>query len=331
MITRTVAGVVVTERITKGVVDGAEPKASDYFVWDSVLSGFGLKVTPNGKKIYVQNYRLPTDRRQKRATIGPHGSPWTPQLARKEGERILFGAAQGVDYNAEKKRSRAESVSLAFDAYASLFADRYLKENWPGSYDRAVSTLRCHAIPAFGSTPINKITKRDAVAWLDGLRGNPSVARKAKEVVGKLFRWAEDRGDITSSPFERIPLPKVGGGRDRVLTDRELQVVWLAADRMDHVFGRMLQFLVLSGQRLGEVRGMRWSEIDSEKLVWEVPKNRVKSGVTNVVPMTDAMAGLLQLCPTIGSLVFTHNGETELGNMSNLKKRFDRVLGSVSE
>ncbi len=68
-------------KITKRVVDGTEPvKSTDVFVWDTEIKGFGLKVTSNGNKAYVLQYRTP-EGRSRRYTIGKHGDPWTPEGA----------------------------------------------------------------------------------------------------------------------------------------------------------------------------------------------------------------------------------------------------------
>ena len=78
-----------TSRITKRVVDAAQPGSKDIYVWDDELSGFGLKVTPRGRKVYLIQYRLGGRKgRTRRVTIGQHGE-LTPATARAEGKRLL--------------------------------------------------------------------------------------------------------------------------------------------------------------------------------------------------------------------------------------------------
>ena len=83
-------------RITKRAVDQLAQGSTDVFLWDDVLRGFGLRLTPKGARSYILQYRMggreaPT----RRYTIGSHGSPWTPETARKEAERILIMVRQG--------------------------------------------------------------------------------------------------------------------------------------------------------------------------------------------------------------------------------------------
>src|SRR5215813_3546293 len=84
-------------KITKRAVDAVHPSRTDQFLWDRDLKGFGLKVTPSGKKVYLLQYRkggrgAPT----KRITIGRHGA-LTPEQARKEAARLSGAIANGSD------------------------------------------------------------------------------------------------------------------------------------------------------------------------------------------------------------------------------------------
>ena len=74
-------------KLTKRTIDALRPTSARYTVWDTDVSGFGLRVTPKGEQSYVIKYRL--SGQQRWYTIGRHGSPWTPELARKEALRLL--------------------------------------------------------------------------------------------------------------------------------------------------------------------------------------------------------------------------------------------------
>jgi len=74
--------------ITKRLVDSVGAGASDYFIWDTEISGFGLKVTPKGRKVYVVQYRLPGRSTKRRFTFGPHGA-LTPAQARQRAQELL--------------------------------------------------------------------------------------------------------------------------------------------------------------------------------------------------------------------------------------------------
>ena len=82
----------MNQKLTLTSVKAASPKSEDVKIWDTLTKGFGLKVTPTGRKVYFLKYRF--GRRQRWYTIGAHGSPWTPETARDEAVRI---AAQTLD------------------------------------------------------------------------------------------------------------------------------------------------------------------------------------------------------------------------------------------
>ncbi|HXG99987.1 MAG TPA: Arm DNA-binding domain-containing protein, partial [Sphingomicrobium sp.] len=105
--------------MTKRLVDAAKAGTADCFLWDEDVRGFGLKVTPAGKKVYVLQYRLGgRGAATRRMTIGTHGSPWTPATARDEAGRLMTLVRQDKDPAEEKKERRRQAVDLAFDAYA---------------------------------------------------------------------------------------------------------------------------------------------------------------------------------------------------------------------
>jgi Arm domain-containing DNA-binding protein len=100
----------VRARISKRIVDSAVPEPDrDLWIWDADVRGFGLRVRPTGHRVYVVEYRAGTGGRaspKRRVTIGRHGSPWTPNAARREAERILGLVAAGADPAASKAALR---------------------------------------------------------------------------------------------------------------------------------------------------------------------------------------------------------------------------------
>ena len=82
-------------KITKRTVDAARPGKSDLFIWDEDVTGFGLKVTPKGKKFYLLEYRMGV--RQRRYTIGRHGAPLTPDVARELAIKVRHFIAKNCN------------------------------------------------------------------------------------------------------------------------------------------------------------------------------------------------------------------------------------------
>ena len=108
-----------TGKITNRSVASATTGERDSYLWDSDLPGFGLKVTPTGRKVYLVQYRLGGRRgRTRRITVGKHGAPWTPDSARKAAKRTLGQVAAGEDPAEEKSEARRDlSIAELCDLY----------------------------------------------------------------------------------------------------------------------------------------------------------------------------------------------------------------------
>ncbi|MFD2498582.1 Arm DNA-binding domain-containing protein [Rhizorhabdus histidinilytica] len=106
-------------KITQTVVDGLSSSGRDEFLWDTKLSGFGVKVSAGGKRSYVYQFRLGGRKGStRRITIGEHRNPWDANDARERAEQYARVVAQGIDPVAAAADARRIAVDLAFPAYA---------------------------------------------------------------------------------------------------------------------------------------------------------------------------------------------------------------------
>jgi integrase len=322
-----------TGKVTKRTVDAVAVGSKDQFLWDEDLSGFGLKVTPAGNKVYLLQYRLGgRGAKTRRFTIGAHGSPWTPAGARDEAERLLTLVRQGVDPANEKAERQRIAADLAFASYAATFLSDYVKQQWKGSYAYAESILRLHVTPVLKSKPLPSIRKPDLTAVFDRVpAGQVALRRNVFSVLRRLFRWAKGRGDITTNPLDDFEAPPAPGARDRVLSDDELRLVWLSAGSLGYPFGPLYRLLIATGQRREEVSGLDWRELNRAAAEWTLPAARAKNGIAGVVHLSAlAIAELDQLAggekwPKRG-LVLSTTGKTPVSGYSKGKARLDAAV-----
>ncbi|QLC23369.1 site-specific integrase [Parasphingopyxis sp. CP4] len=324
-------------KITKKTVDRTRPGERDQFLWDTDVRGFGLKVTPAGKKVFVLQYRLGgRGARTKRVTIGPHGV-WTPDQARQEAMQLSRLVDQGIDPAEAKRERERQQIELAFDAYADHFLEFYIRDNWKRSFAMAESALRLHVRPVLKSKPLPSIDKADVANILDRIPASkPAVRRQVFAVLRKLFNWAVGRGDLDRSPMDKMPAPPAPKSRDRVLDDGELCRVWKASDRISYPFGPLVRLLMITGQRLEEVAALDWSELDRTERQWIIPRERAKNENAVIVHLSDlAIVELDALAddepwPKAG-LVFTTTGDTPVSGFSKAKARLDRSIAEDCE
>lgn len=327
-----------TGKITKRSVDAATAGATDVFLWDEALKGFGLKVTRNGAKTYLLQYRMggrgsPT----RRHTIGRHGSPWTPTTAREEAERLLTQVARGVDPRAAEIERERVAADLAFDGYVERYLREYGVKRWrPSTYPTVESNLRRYVVPVLDRKPLSDIGRSDLVALFDSLpTGKPALPRNVYAHTSKLFSWAVERGDIDRSPFDGLKAPPTVASRERTLSDDEVRRVWLAAETLGYPFGPMIRLLLLTGQRRDEVAALSWAECDRALVEWTLPAARAKNGKTHEVPLSKAALAILdklagsEAWPRTG-LIFTTTGKTPASGHSRAKTRLDGAMVTLA-
>jgi integrase len=168
------------------------------------------------------------------------------------------------------KREAAEGRDLVENVVAD-FLERHAKAKRSEREIRRM--LEKEVVPKWKGRRIQDIGRRDVIELLDGLvdRGIGRMTNMVFSVVRKLFRWCIERDIVTASPVVGMRPPVPEASRDRVLTDDEIKRLWAAADGLGYPFGPMFRLLLITGQRLGEVAGMAWQEVDLDKRLWSLP------------------------------------------------------------
>jgi integrase len=275
-------------------------------MWDTTVRGFGVR-RQRRDAFYVLKYRV--GGKQRFVTIGRHGSPWTPETARREAQRLLGAVASGADPAAPSETETLEAVMEA-----------YLRQSisWqrPNSHMQIARYLRQHWAPLHRK-PINEVQRKDIAAVLRTLSGQTAVC--ARMALSTMFNWAIREGyDLVANPVTGTNRPKGAAQRERVLTNEELAAVWRTC--RDDDFGRIVRLLMLTGQRRNEVGHMAWDELAGD--VWTIPASRTKNKRTHVIPLTPLALSLLGGLPTNASgRIFT------IGSWSRTKARLDAALG----
>src|SRR6516162_3345147 len=99
-------------RLTKRLVEAATAGSRDQCLWDAEVKGFGLKVTPAGRKVFVFQYRVGgRGSKTERCTIGEYGSPYTVDGARAEAVRLLAEVKAGKDPAANRRASKKAAAT----------------------------------------------------------------------------------------------------------------------------------------------------------------------------------------------------------------------------
>src|SRR3981081_1187874 len=93
-------------KLTKSAINALSCPPSDVVYWDAASPGFGVKVTPNGRKVFIVLYRIAgAGSRLRKYTIGPYGRV-TLAMAKAQAQKIFAARLDGRDPAAEKRESR---------------------------------------------------------------------------------------------------------------------------------------------------------------------------------------------------------------------------------
>lgn len=337
-------------KISKATVDAAQPGDADKVYWDKAIAGFGLKVTPAGRKVYLYRYRIASPGQAAKTnpitlTIGKHGD-LTPDQARDRATVLAGKVAVGADPRAEEQRRRIEAeaaarrdTDLAFDRKADQWLDHYEheKERRPSSVSQAKLVVRNHLKPALKSKPLPEIGKPDIQSIIDAIPVRQKAMRRAVFAYASiLFGWAASSGYIDRNPLQDMNKPPAPKARERVLTDAELSAVWRAAAELPKPFGPFYRLLILTGQRRDEVATLSWADLDRAAATWTIPAERAKNGRAHIVPLSaqvvaelDRLAGSSLQWPRSG-LVLTTTGRTPISGFSKAKAALDDLIADAT-
>jgi len=319
--------------LTVTALQNLKPGAARREVPDGLMPGLYFVIQPTGKKSWAVRYRIHGQPRK--LTIGP--CPGIDlKAARELAGRALVKVAGGDDPAAEKREAKVAARTPhdrdLVEKIVPLFVERYAKANQrPASAYETERVLNKEIVSRWKGRHLSEIGKADVHELLDGImdRGSPVQANRTLAALRRMAGWAVERGIIEVSPVAGIRAPAAETSRDRVLNDAELAAVWKASEDLGWPFGPVVRLLILSGQRRSEIAGMHWQEIDFEKRVFTLPKERAKNGAEHVVPLSSTAIAILKSVPHVASkagLVFTTNGKSPVDGFGSAKVRLDASL-----
>lgn len=315
------------ESLSAKAVQHAAPREKRYEI--PAGDGLYLIVFPSGVKSWCVRYRWRGISRKLTLEKG------YPELglaaARAEAEAKLQALDEDKDPAAvqakEIEESTPESVRAVCEEWIKRHVKVHTKERTQDEFDRI---MRKEVLPHWKGKFITEIARPDVLRTLDFLcdRKTPALANKTLAVMKSFFSWCVERGYIDYSPAHKLKPPARNKSRERVLEEGELAEVWRAANEMEYPANPFLRCLILTGQRRGEVAGMRWRDLDLDRGLWAIPAEFMKSKRIHVVPLSVPVLAILKdkEFPRFakGDFVFTTTaGAKAINGFTKLKNRID--------
>ncbi|WP_042775864.1 tyrosine-type recombinase/integrase [Sinorhizobium fredii] len=208
--------------------------------------------------------------------------------------------------------------------------------------DQWINTLEQYVFPRIGETLVNALGPADFAVclkpiWLE----KPETASRIKQRCDAVMDWCAANGHILASPVRVVDklLPKQPGKRERV--EHQPALPWRALPAFIRDVLRpgqpsttktMLELLILTASRSGEIRQMQWDEVDLSDALWTIPVSRMKAKVLHRVPLTSRaialLEGQLEKSETGEGLVFPSRSNTPISDMTLTKFLRDRNVTS---
>lgn len=309
-------------KITKRLVDSLSPKDKDYFVWDSDVSGFGMRIFSTGRKSYLIQYRV--GNRTRRMTMGAHGV-LTPDEARKEARALLVDVAKGGNPSEDKRLYRhAPTVEALCDRFMKEYVPSACKPSTQKEYRRNVDLF---IKPAMGKLKIIDVTRADISKFHQSLKNTRYQANRALGVLSKMFNLAEEWGlrPDGSNPCRHVKKYKEEK-RERYLLPNELSLLGKTLRKCEedktespYVIAA-LRLLLLTGCRLGEIQTLKWDYIQENCL--RLPDS--KTGAKKVY-LGEAALEILSNIERVENNPYVIVGNKEGRHITDMQKPWRRI------
>lgn len=309
-------------KITKRVIDALKPKADAYFIWDSLVTGFGVRVMPSGTKTFQVQYRKGA--RTRRSSLGRVGVVTVDQ-ARGQALEMLGQVASGHDPVEELALERmALTVSDLCDRFLEVHVAVHVKPSTAKDY---ASSIRRMIRPAIGTFKVTDVLRKDIANLHYRYRETPIQANRMLSVLSKMFNMAEMWGlrPDGTNPCRHVPKYKENK-RERYLSEAEIQILGdvLSLCERDgsetpHV-AAAFRLLLLTGCRLSEIQTAKWDYVTDRGL--ELPDTKTGK---RCIPMPSAARAVLSALPRTSDNPYIIEGKLLGSHVTDLQRPWRRI------
>lgn len=302
------------------------------------VPGLHLQVLPGGGKTWLLRVTIgaTASGKQRRSEVGLGGYPAvTLQQARDKAREVREKIAQGIDPIAERKAARSALLAsranqITFEEAARLCFEAKRPE-WknPKHAQQWINTLEAYAFPTLAKLYVRDIDTPHILEVLEPIwKVKTETASRLRGRIETVLSWAtarKYRDGLNPARWKdhlqtMMPAPsKVADEENNpALPFTEAPAFMRHLRQMKGVAARAVEFGILTATRSGEVRGARWSEIDTDARRWKIPAKRMKSGKAHEVPLTEEVVALLEALPKFedNDLVFPAPRGGELSDMT---------------
>jgi integrase len=244
-----------------------------------------------------------------------------------------------VREGADPAEKRSERVPLTFwDLAEARFATGDPLR--PGTESDYRLVLGRDVLPAIGRLPASGVTRQHVIDIVNAvaMRGAARRADTTRIVIGSIYAFGIDRGLVEHNPASDMRNRHAYRPRDVVASTEVIRRLWFAIDDgeavMTPAMGTIVRLALLTGQRRGEIAGVRKSdlELDGERPTLTIPRGRAKNRLAHRVPLSPQARQLLEAaCAKAGESPFVFPGMGANGSISprSVSKAMERTRAKL--
>lgn len=344
---------------------------------DTVVPQLRLRVSDKGAKHWSVIYRVSgagdggKKGPMRRMSLGDYPRV-TIAKARDAARDALDIAEKGKNPAVERKAEAVARNERTFETVAERFIDEYAKEEQK-EWKSTKAYLDTYVVPHWRGRPVDEIKRSDVNALLVKVRakaierarerakkaGKPrtderhelsglSAAREVRKRIRTLFNWAGEEDLVIFNPALVMPTKKKSAkkslaytARRRALSMDELRRVWDAAEEIGYRYGRVIQLLILTGQRRSEVANLNSDWLDMGEQCVTVPAWHYKTDREHTYPLTAPAIAIIEALPSYKALpkkpdktyfLFpTDKGDRPISGFSKAKLQLDAKIAKLGE
>ncbi len=344
------------EKLTAAQVKGAKPKPG---VKTTLLGDGGnlyLKLSPRIvtgsddtwiSKSWIFRYRDRNTMSLRDMGLGPYsdvGLAEARELAAAQ-RRILRAGGDPISQRRQERASRRATGArvMTFERCADAYIEAH-SPGWENKKHKAQweNTLKRYARPIIGKLPVNEITQDHLVQILKPIwEAKHETASRVRQRIEKILDYAVAENMCVDNPAmwrrisHRLTPPKQlrkkrGVKHHKALPHDEMYEFIQALRKQRGDAARCLEFTILTAARTSESIGTTWAEIDLDKTIWTVPRERMKTRKAHKVPLSDAAVKILKDQQGKHDVYVFSYRDGRLSNMAMLTLLKDRMEKAVT-
>ncbi len=284
-------------RFTELTVKHLKPLSKRTIFWFEGMMGFGLRVSPKGRKTWIYVFQF--DNKPRMLTLGKY-----PKMSLSEA-RIAYSKAVyktdlEIDPAKEKTKENEQELKAPTVEDLSLKYIKYCIAKKEASWKEKQRAINKELLPIIGDKKVKDITFRDIAPIINNIHIERKATTQAQRLLSHtrcMFKYAKNGlGLIEINPCSDLEAPKRQKKPKYALDTKDIYRFW---NNIDYTFMKPvvrlgLKFMFCTLARGVEVRKMKWSDINFGDKTWFIPSENAKNNKAMLLPLNSYALTILK-------------------------------------